>query len=189
MSGTFCLPCPPSIQACKTRTILTLQQAIDIFAIKMGQLGSNTKRSKYLTAAVVARSFGVSEKAIRDIWSGRTWVRETMHLDPAGAAAKTQRLRLPGRPKCRRGNETKQRTEPNMNHLTASNPESEANLADYDISEGVQSRPRFLRSPASMHSDDPFHYDWPHWDAAYGWEQRATADGFFTSAIVCCFKL
>ncbi len=31
-------------------------------------------------AMAVARAYGVSEKAVRDIWRGRTWHKETLHL-------------------------------------------------------------------------------------------------------------
>ena len=50
---------------------LTQDQAIDIFNMK----------SSALTAVKIAVSYGVSEKAVRDIWTGRTWSRETCHLD------------------------------------------------------------------------------------------------------------
>ena len=34
-------------------------------------------------ATKVARTYGVSEKAIRDIWTARTWAQETLHLEPS----------------------------------------------------------------------------------------------------------
>ena len=34
-------------------------------------------------AAKVAIEFGVSDKTVRDIWKGRTWTKETLHLDTA----------------------------------------------------------------------------------------------------------
>ena len=83
-----------AIQACKTRAILTAEQAIKIFEIKL----SNQTATKIQSSTNVARAFGVSEKTVRDIWKGRTWLREIMHLDPARAAMATQ-LRPPGRPR------------------------------------------------------------------------------------------
>ena len=48
-----------------------------------------------IQATKVAKCFGVSEKAIRDIWSGRTWVKATRHLDPS----KVLNKQPPARPK------------------------------------------------------------------------------------------
>ncbi len=94
-----------SNRACRTRAILTDEQAVRIYQIKLDSLtASNASSSARSTlnvhAGVVARAFGVSDKAIRDIWKGRTWLRETMHLDPARAAMAAL-LRPPGRPKGR----------------------------------------------------------------------------------------
>jgi hypothetical protein len=92
-----------AIRACKTRAILTDEQAIRIYQIKLdSQTASISVEDRTLNfrAGVVARAFGVSDKAIRDIWKGRTWLRETMHLDPARAAM-AGALRPPGRPKGR----------------------------------------------------------------------------------------
>ena len=33
-----------------------------------------------IRATKIAGSFGVNEKTVRDIWSGRTWSKETLHL-------------------------------------------------------------------------------------------------------------
>ena len=85
-----------SIQACKTRAILTPEQAIRIFKIKLSSQIAHKDRD--LDPADIARAFGISEKAVRDIWKGRTWLRETMHLDPARAIM-AARLRPPGRPR------------------------------------------------------------------------------------------
>ncbi len=43
--------------------------------------------------------FGVSPKTIRDIWVGRTWYRETFHLDPSRTDAHERLGRHIGRPK------------------------------------------------------------------------------------------
>ena len=86
-----------SIQACKTRAILTAEQAIEILKIKLASKTDSRSRYESLSPCCVARAFGVSEKAVRDIWKGRTWLRETMHLDPARVVM-AARLRPPGRP-------------------------------------------------------------------------------------------
>ena len=57
----------------RTRAKLSETQAIDIFQIK--------KTSPTLSAAQVAKLYCISEKALRDIWTGRTWTIETWHLD------------------------------------------------------------------------------------------------------------
>ena len=84
-----------SIKACKTRAILTAEQAIDIFKIKIS--GPAAIRQQ-LSPSKVARAFGVNEKTVRDIWKGRTWFRETMHLDPARVITEAS-LRPPERPR------------------------------------------------------------------------------------------
>ena len=95
-----------AIRACKTRAILTDEQAGRIYQIKLDSqaasilLPSSSERALVFRAGAVARAFGVSDKAIRDIWKGRTWLRETMHLDPTRAAM-AGALRPPGRPKGR----------------------------------------------------------------------------------------
>uniref|UniRef100_A0A7S0MMG8 Uncharacterized protein n=1 Tax=Cryptomonas curvata TaxID=233186 RepID=A0A7S0MMG8_9CRYP len=63
----------PSIKACRTRTILTEFQAVEIFRINLANEDQKSKGDRGLPAAEVARYFDVSEKAIRDIWNGRTW--------------------------------------------------------------------------------------------------------------------
>jgi hypothetical protein len=69
----------------KPRATLTEDQAVDIFKIK----------SSVSSAVKVSLCYGVSEKAIRDIWRGRTWSRETCHLD----TVRTVTLKQVGRPK------------------------------------------------------------------------------------------
>ena len=94
-----------SLKACKTRAVLTEAQAVEIFLIKI--CNDVVLKPSRQSAAGVARQFGVSDKAVRDIWTGRTWFRELMHLDP-GRAAMPERLKRPGRPRGRRN--TQQRT-------------------------------------------------------------------------------
>ena len=51
-----------------------------------GRLSGSEVQSIYLAkkpgnrATKIAGSFGVNEKTVRDIWSGRTWAKETLHL-------------------------------------------------------------------------------------------------------------
>jgi hypothetical protein len=57
----------------KSRSKLTESNAIDIFKLK----------STSISAVLLGNAYDVSEKAIRDIWKGRTWAKETCHQDMA----------------------------------------------------------------------------------------------------------
>lgn len=61
----------------KHRTRLPEKSVREIFARKSYRHPGTGART---TAAAVARKYGVSEKAIRDIWAGRTWNKETRGL-------------------------------------------------------------------------------------------------------------
>ena len=76
----------------KPRAILTKQQAIIIFQRKIDPLQGRAKPC----AAAIARIYGLSEKAIRDIWKGRTWCDETSQFEPSRPA---RAAGPPGRPK------------------------------------------------------------------------------------------
>jgi hypothetical protein len=84
----------------KTRAKLSVEQVIEIFNIK-STMPNNA-------AASIARQYRVSEKTVRDIWSGRTWCGETWHLDTARVIAP----KSIGRPKgCRDSKPRKAKTE------------------------------------------------------------------------------
>ena len=87
-----------SIQACKTRTVLSFEQAAEIFKIHLCNQSLKTKDTSR-SSTQVASTFGVNEKTIRDIWTGRTWFHELIHLDPTRAALAEKRMRPPGRPR------------------------------------------------------------------------------------------
>ena len=55
----------------RARAKLTQSDALDIYR----------KKGSVTSAAAVSKLYGVSEKAVRDIWTGRTWSKETWHLD------------------------------------------------------------------------------------------------------------
>jgi hypothetical protein len=60
----------------EARVGLTRKQAVDIFRLSLPQTPSESLKSKISrrpSAAGVAREYGVSEKTVRDIWTGRTW--------------------------------------------------------------------------------------------------------------------
>ena len=68
----------------KARAKLTEADVLDIFNCK----------THLMSASCVSRKYGVSEKAVRDIWTGRTWSKETWHLD----ASRSLPLKKMGRP-------------------------------------------------------------------------------------------
>ena len=69
----------------RCRTKLTGDDVIKIFELKQRSGQANK----------VASVFGVSEKAIRDIWTARTWAKETWHLEPSRALV----IKQAGRPR------------------------------------------------------------------------------------------
>ena len=68
----------------KPQALLTADQVAQIFMCR----GSNHGASK------VCLSYGVSEKEVRDIWTGRTWAKETRHL----GTSRRLEIRKMGRP-------------------------------------------------------------------------------------------
>ena len=45
-------------------------------------------------ATEIAAAYGLNEKTVRDIWKGRTWAKETFHLD----ATRSLQIKKKGRP-------------------------------------------------------------------------------------------
>jgi hypothetical protein len=54
--------------------VLTPQMAVFLYKSKL--------TNPTLSAGTIAKLIGVNDKTIRDVWCGRTWARETKHLDP-----------------------------------------------------------------------------------------------------------
>ena len=79
--------------------VLTEQLVIEIFALKSSAGMSN--QPFQLSATEVSRQYNVNEKAIRDIWAGRTWTKVTTRFDRSVVASEKQM----GRP---RGSKDKQ---------------------------------------------------------------------------------
>ena len=80
----------------RRRSILTKDQAMEIFRAKLSN--DTEDPDKQIRAKSLGEKFGVSEKAVRDVWKGRTWFRETARIDPSMFLV-TVKTRLPGRPK------------------------------------------------------------------------------------------
>ena len=70
----------PLLPNSKPRAILTSEKAVEIFSRSLPSTGSSSAEKPHATS--VAREYGISEKTVRDIWTGRTWSNETLHLDP-----------------------------------------------------------------------------------------------------------
>mmetsp|Transcript_20047 Transcript_20047/g.55597 ORF Transcript_20047/g.55597 Transcript_20047/m.55597 type:complete len:270 (-) Transcript_20047:19-828(-) len=88
---------PKSISAYKTRSKLSKEQVQQIFQLRLHKgTGEGPDR---ITSFRIARRLGVSEKAIRDIWSGRTWRLETNELlGDCDGVALIRAMRRPGQP-------------------------------------------------------------------------------------------
>mmetsp|Transcript_75488 Transcript_75488/g.202231 ORF Transcript_75488/g.202231 Transcript_75488/m.202231 type:complete len:142 (+) Transcript_75488:87-512(+) len=132
---------------------LTKQQVIEIYAIKLHQDDSLDEQMP--TAFKVARHYGVSDKAVRDIWKGRTWLRETAALDdPAEAARKLRSLEFPVRRKGKSNRDA-------ANHQNLPTPAREVANTGSLRAEAVQSeKTEFAFGTTTV---DPFFYDWPRW--------------------------
>jgi hypothetical protein len=75
----------------KPRAVLTSRQAVDIFrlSLRADHMPAHHDRAQSSiysivrpSSSAVARQYGLSEKAVRDIWTGRTWSDHTHHLAP-----------------------------------------------------------------------------------------------------------
>ena len=68
------------------RVRLSSRQAIHIF----NQRGIKTKH----TAMLLAAEYGISSKAIRDIWTGRSWSKDTRPIRPSQTSNRSNRASL-----------------------------------------------------------------------------------------------
>ena len=80
-----------------TRAVLTKAQVLQIFDLKKERAPFADKGGR--STADIAKLYGVTEKAIRDIWTARTWFRETLPLEPSRPEIDGRLKRQPGRPK------------------------------------------------------------------------------------------
>lgn len=88
------------VKAAKLRTsraVLTKSQVLQIFSFKVDALSTSSKCER--STSKIAKMYGVTEKAIRDIWTGRTWFRDTLPLEPTRPETFERLKRRPGRPK------------------------------------------------------------------------------------------
>ena len=63
------------------RIVLTKEHALEIYKLKMSEtLSTNAHKPSQSPSRLVAKSYGVSPKTIRDIWNRKTWASVTQHL-------------------------------------------------------------------------------------------------------------
>ena len=62
----------------RSRVILSENDVLEIYRVKITNQSKEFKQR--ITAASVARKFGVGIQVIRNIWNGRTWIEETRLL-------------------------------------------------------------------------------------------------------------
>ena len=82
-----------------SRSVLTAPQVLEIFMLKNSGNSQFSAQNGNVRAKLIGQYFHVSSKTIRDIWTGRTWYRETHHLDPTRSDARERLDKRPGRPK------------------------------------------------------------------------------------------
>ena len=171
-----------NVDACKTRKILQPEQAIEIVQLKLSKSRPEKMKKDFerLKPGVVAKQYGISEKAVRDIWKGRTWLRETMHLDPALAALAT-RLRPPGRPRIKtdpiRGLDAQQYDTDRTDELVRSSNKrtqghsTTADFEDLDSSKhSSRNKEKTNLPPPAQATEARFPYSWT---ASENWTESA----------------
>jgi hypothetical protein len=130
----------------KPRAILDREKAIEIFKLKPN---TDVAAGDRLSSAAVAREYGVGEKTVRDIWRGRTWYHETLHLDPSRPV---RAKGPPGRPMGRKDRGPRRRPSSAKAPSSDNEPEIAAHVE--------------TANPPAGQEIDPFHEDWPNWARA-----------------------
>eukprot|EP00292_Cryptomonas_paramecium_P021720 CAMPEP_0113682330 /NCGR_PEP_ID=MMETSP0038_2-20120614/12587_1 /TAXON_ID=2898 /ORGANISM="Cryptomonas paramecium" /LENGTH=167 /DNA_ID=CAMNT_0000601355 /DNA_START=23 /DNA_END=523 /DNA_ORIENTATION=+ /assembly_acc=CAM_ASM_000170 len=157
----------------KSRTTLSPQQAREIYMVQATRsMQRHSIFQRGMSAAAVARQFGVTEKVVRDIWKGRTWCRENslqvhhlegdphlepqQHENPSGPRYPNQFKELP------------------INSSEIPSPKQTSSERKWDNGANTIRNndicviPFPLAPPCFELSnmsgiDDPFRVDWPHW--------------------------
>jgi len=135
----------------KCRAKLTGTDVIKIFELKL--------RSGHATE--VASMFGVSEKAIRDIWTARTWAKETWHLEPSRALV----IKQTGRPRGRKDSKPRK--------MKASMP-LRASLASCFEAQQIESG--LGDSHLQLGEEDQVGLDYSFWSLQHGSERLSVPD-------------
>jgi hypothetical protein len=133
--------------ASKPRARLSEPQVIAIFQAK----------ATGATSTEIATVFGMSETAVRDIWSGRTWSRETWRLD----TSRPFQHQLPGRVKRCKARNPRRKSALQSDELrawTAAQVSSSAkdNLLASNPMKGYTFIQETLQMPHNQHSNQGF---------------------------------
>jgi hypothetical protein len=87
----------------KTRSVLTADQAVQIFQARP------IEKSVTHASIELAEKYSVSPKTVRDIWSGRSWYKETYIFDKTKPPLIQKLSKVPGRPKGSKDSRPRQR--------------------------------------------------------------------------------
>ena len=146
----------------KGRAILSEQEARAIFQRKPSKFGRDRRRANLL-----AKTYGVSVKAIRDIWVGRTWYRSTCYLDQSKPVNLLRLLRKPGRPLGAKDSKPRILPPARPTVLLAApfHCPADDTLLRLLLQAPTPTAAELEREswPWSVSCDDPFHDDWPFW--------------------------
>ena len=155
-----------------SRAILDSDKARAIYKCKLSATSSYSAH-----ASKLARNYGVSPKAIRDIWTGRTWQRVTYSLDPSNTACVTRIEKRLGRPRGAKDN--KPRKPKHSSNMPSGPQRSLARTAQATIQAQETAGPGLIQADTSgqdvptewasflaggcLPFTDPFHNDYPFW--------------------------
>jgi hypothetical protein len=65
----------------RPKAVLNPEQAIEIYQRRPSEFSDHANQPKLRGQSIpIARNYGVSPKAVRDIWKLKTWVKATKHL-------------------------------------------------------------------------------------------------------------
>lgn len=175
----------PGDRQCHARAILTDDQAREIFKCKP----ASNSNGRY-KAALLARSYGVSAKTVRDIWVGRTWYWATFSLETTKPILLEKLQKKLGRPKGSRDTRPRNRKQflddLDKEMILDVRCDSKINQSIFSTSTNVCTKPAKLsissteltpnggRKDFSWHEllidtlpsegfEDPFHDDWAFW--------------------------
>jgi hypothetical protein len=151
----------------KPRAVLTSEQAVAIFKLKPS--GSNAKLCT--RSNMVAKTYNIGEKTVRDIWCGRTWHEETQHLDPSRPHRKQA---PPGRPLGRKDTVQRRLICSNQSPRSSQSEKSTKSLEEVHKKKSLEEVHNADKSTESLDQliQDPFHDDWPNWHCATSFREE-----------------
>mmetsp|Transcript_16792 Transcript_16792/g.45757 ORF Transcript_16792/g.45757 Transcript_16792/m.45757 type:complete len:149 (+) Transcript_16792:79-525(+) len=131
----------------KTKAKLTEMQALEIYAYGMHKTGSRS-------SSMIAKMYNITDRAVRDIWNGRTWYEETSTLlSPAEAALRPKRMRTRGAKQCRS-------RDSDLNQVFDDAVHKHYTL-EQQCHQNFAGNSQMFACIATV--EDPFHDDWPYW--------------------------